>query len=289
MEHINIFSFFVNDKKIKIVQEITDFFKCSYLSFDGKSEMIQMEVVLNILCEDVYVNIPYFVLLDKTPDDFGISNNGFLYLKYIYRKTALSEIKSQSNQGLMLYIVSIIESLCNNPTEIKNTEFDGIMLKSIFNVENKNWDKIQYGIFNMEGESSSDFPLKGEMTINYRNSMYTLKLLPIGNVNVYNPYPKIIKDNVENIRLEWKIKKSIKKNLIFSGSFEECLAVFKDRESLEIQFREFKREKSMFDGFNVKTPEDSEREYFDTMTDGNLGDFDDFHGNSDDIETWSRG
>jgi hypothetical protein len=34
---------------------------------------------------------------------------------------------------------------------------------------------------------------------------------------------------------------------------------------------------------------DWERDYFDTMTDGMLGDYDDFQGDIDDIQTWSRG
>lgn len=31
------------------------------------------------------------------------------------------------------------------------------------------------------------------------------------------------------------------------------------------------------------------REYFNTMTDGQLGDYEDFQGEIDDIDTWSRG
>ena len=34
---------------------------------------------------------------------------------------------------------------------------------------------------------------------------------------------------------------------------------------------------------------DSNRDYFDAMTNGILGDYDDFHGNLDDIDSWSRG
>jgi hypothetical protein len=34
---------------------------------------------------------------------------------------------------------------------------------------------------------------------------------------------------------------------------------------------------------------DWERDYFDAMTDGQMGDYDDFNGNIDDIDTWSRG
>ena len=34
---------------------------------------------------------------------------------------------------------------------------------------------------------------------------------------------------------------------------------------------------------------DWRREYFDAMTDGQLGDYDDFEGNIDDIDTWARG
>jgi hypothetical protein len=34
---------------------------------------------------------------------------------------------------------------------------------------------------------------------------------------------------------------------------------------------------------------DWERDYFDAMTDGQLGDYDDFGGDIDDIDTWARG
>ena len=35
--------------------------------------------------------------------------------------------------------------------------------------------------------------------------------------------------------------------------------------------------------------DDYERDYFNAMTDGQLGDYDDFDGNIDDIDTWARG
>jgi hypothetical protein len=43
------------------------------------------------------------------------------------------------------------------------------------------------------------------------------------------------------------------------------------------------------DDSNISQRNSNDRDYFDAMTDGQLGDYDDFRGNIDDIDTWARG
>lgn len=43
------------------------------------------------------------------------------------------------------------------------------------------------------------------------------------------------------------------------------------------------------DYYDSSDNNDRDRDYFDAMTDGQLGDYDDFEGNMDDVDTWARG
>lgn len=76
--------------------------------------------------------------------------------------------------------------------------------------------------------------------------------------------------------------------VLYKGKYKECKDLFNDKNSLKrIAASELIKhiENPQVDDYN-------DSDYFDAMTDGQLGDFDDFTergGNIDDIDTWSRG
>lgn len=278
-------------KEIQILEEIVDLYQSQDIGFDkiNYGNIIQLELNLKILCEDEYTTVKYFVLVNEYLNEFhGSNEDRFLYRKIIYRKTPLSEIKLLKNQSLALYLISVIESICNNPIKISKLEFEDLDVTSIFNIKDKNWETIQYGIFYLSEQEKNDFPLKNETIVKWENSNYSLKLLPIGNINVYKYDVEIIRNQEKDILSLWNVNLQKEKNLIYSGSLDECLVIFKDEKSLLLKFIEYKSQNTLNFG-DVSFDDDSRRNYFDTMTDGNLGDYDDFNGNIDDIDTWSRG
>ena len=286
-----VYNIGLRGKQIQILEEIVDFHQSQDIGFDkiNYGDIIQLELNLKILCEDEFTTVRYFVLINKYLNEFhGSNEDRFLYRKIIYRKTPLSEIKLFKNQSLALYLTSVIESICNNPIEISKLEFEDFDVTSIFNIEDKNWETIQYGIFYLSEQEKIDFPLENETIVKWENSNYSLKLLPIGNINVYKYDVEIIRNQEKDILSLWNVNLQKEKNLIYSGSLDECLVTFKDEKSLLLKFSEYKSQNTLNFG-NISFDDDSRRNYFDTMTDGNLGDYDDFNGNIDDIDTWSRG
>lgn len=289
LKEVNNISF--RDKEIQILEEVVDFHQSEDIGFDNINygDIIQLEMNLKILCDDEYTTVRYFVLLNKYFNEFhGSYEDMFIYTKMIYRKTPLTEIKLFKNQSLALYLISVIESICNNPIDISKSEFENFDITSILNIKDKNWETIQYGIFYLSEEEKFDYPLKNETIIKWQNSNYNLKLLPIGNINVYKHDVEIIRNEEKNILKLWNAHKSKRKNLIFSGSLDECLIIFNDEKSLLLKFRDYHSKNTLNFG-DLSVDDDWKSSYFDTMTDGNLGDYDDFNGNIDDIDTWSRG
>lgn len=90
------------------------------------------------------------------------------------------------------------------------------------------------------------------------------------------------------------MQKEIVSNDLFVGDYYTCKDVLTNTEMLkkiESEFHKAQKNEETSSGGNDDWPDDREYEsaafYF--MTEGQLGNYEDFEGNMDDIETWSRG
>lgn len=284
------YKFSLRDKNVELnfsVLQEKDSHVCLYDEMTIIGDCKQYEIDLKILCDNEFVSIGYFIALIKTRDDFS-EENGFDYDKYIFRSTKLDDIVLSKNQNLATYIVSIIDTVSNLPVSITKNEYEDFSFDNIFKLKEKKWEQIEYGIFILPEVATSDYQLKNEKIINIRGEKKVFKLLPIGNVNIYKPENRLIDKPKFSHYKEWNLTKHHEKELIYKGNFDECMIKFKDEKELLRLGYEHNKKPFLYDR-EIVFEDDWRRNYFDTMTDGSLGDYDDFDGDIDDIDTWSRG
>lgn len=109
---------------------------------------------------------------------------------------------------------------------------------------------------------------------------------------------------VENKNKNWNYTNergsSVVNENIFNGTYEECEDIVLNDEAIRNLIIKRWTKKRIEEDMRIRERRNNaydedfgrgnwEREYFDFMTGGQLGDFDDYYGNMDDIDTWSQG
>lgn len=289
MNQIDIATYIIKGKDVQIIQEIKNIYVNEEFSFDkiylGENKLIDLE--LKILYENKYAIIKYWILINKLENEYAFSfEKEYHYRKLILRQNSLFEISNQGLQNFIYYIISIIESIYNNPSDITADEYENINVENLLKVSSRNFDSIEYGIFIIKSRGNESFtPTKNIITFSYGNREVIIALFPLGYVNLHYANIDVLKDSNSHMH-KYLRNSQEKKELLFKGNLDECKTLLNNNSKIKILYSKFQNLKDTSNNFSY---DNWEKLYFDAVTDGNLGDFEDFHGDIDDVETWNNG
>lgn len=244
----------------------------------------------------------------------------FLFLMDRYINVPFFNIKPQTNIGVLINILLILSST-NNQRFIYSEQYYNIKPDLFFmekDIENLNsYASLKYCIRmynniadngyewerNINGEAMSpNINIKNQVSKDERILSYedqkTKKMINSCSFNVVPfEYKYTYAKSFDHIR-RIKSTNSFGEDYRFaiSGTYEECSKILQDEKKFDVLKKKvFKdkqdshRRKLSNDSFDYFHRGGAESDYFDTMTDGQLGTYDDFKGDIDDIDTWSRG
>lgn len=118
---------------------------------------------------------------------------------------------------------------------------------------------------------------------NSSGTQYSINVLP---KTFYSSFYKKIQTLEQFLIFKSPYYNHVKSYSLYNGSYENSLKVFNN----EAQLKELISKAKLTDSHNWATAEPySNEDYFNAMTDGQLGDYNDFNGDLDDIDTWSTG
>lgn len=288
MNSIDISTFIIKGKNVQIIQEVKNVYRNEEFSFNkiylGENKLIDLE--LKILYDNKYTVVKYWILMNKLENEYTSSfETEYKYKKLILRQTSLFEISDQDLQNFTYYIISIIESIYNNPSDITSFEYENENIENLLNLSSRNFDSIEYGIFIMKSNISESFIPTKNITFDYENREIRIGLFPLGCINLHYEHIDVLKYSDSHM-YKYRRDSKEKKELLFKGSLIQCRELLNDKSNLKNIYIKFQKSKDNSNNFSY---DNWEKLYFDSVTDGNLGDFEDFSGDVDDVETWSNG
>jgi|GEM_PF-6554198 len=289
------------------------------------TEYKEVRAVLNITISNTSWQVPYLLIFQKTLkneflDKYNIEMNGndecFDFFRKRYLNVPLFELNNEGSISNLVEFLMILD--LNKVSTISNQEYNFITADCLLTEKDKtliqNSDNLKYCIkkYHRIAKKPQNFFSNREMwkvphialvsrksdierlvntvmkDTNEIISSDSYTVIPYGYSSSFLPSFKEVKES--------RYVSPLKSQEVFSGSYAECKSCLSDNTRFnELLKRVYKFEQ---DSLRRSQQEDSdayynrggwERDYFDAMTDGQLGDYDDFKGDIDDIDTWSRG
>lgn len=291
-------------------------------------EKKEILISLNVHIGTSKWEIPYSITLCKYLKPECQSNyseitnkdeKNFSFTKERHITTSLFSIADQININILIDALIILD--LNTHSEISNTEYNNIypeIFLSGADISNlSNSDNLKYCIKKYSGiaKNVEQFYSNPRMWSVPHINLASNKSEAEKNSDIINGETKeVIKAATFNIvpikyessyfNSEIDMMKSNRASLIayrpdtkcvFFGSYAECMAIFDNAESYKsLVINAFKAEQEKYSRAQQEQSNDYnhggwQRDYFDAMTDGQLGSRDDFNGDIDDIETWAQG
>jgi hypothetical protein len=270
---------------------------------------------LSIKIEESSWEIPYLVLLTKRLNPKSRKANDFVFSKQRNINVPLFAIEDKEGISTLIDILQILDSeggssiseaqydnesvsLFFSNTDIQNlTKPDELKycIKKYYSVATntnaflKNdilWSAPTINICSIKTQTELSFPTKnrnGEIV-----SADTFNVVP------YSYVPSFC-DSFDRMKRRPNLLCDLQKRatmVFFKGTYEQCKEVLIDKKKLSaflgevLKEEEDARKKAIQENTSYNR-RDLAQDYFDAMTDGQLGDYDDFKGSIDDIDTLS--
>jgi hypothetical protein len=258
------------------------------------------------------IPVQYIFSKNKKPI-FSQGTNGYLQSKSVdafYKMRIINqplfELQTSTDFSELIHLLLCFDS--NYFNEISSAEFDKISIEDLLFKDDMldindinqidcevrlypNTAKIKDAVIRDENQWSipyvrlSDFDFADEMIeqFTYPKQICNINIVP---KNYRCSFRKLITSESEMLRATMLCRP--KYHVLFKGKYEECRNFFNEKKGL-IRIANSELIK------HIKSPKAdayNDSDYFDAMTDGQLGDYDTFTengGNIDDIDTWSGG
>lgn len=294
--------------------------------WNGNESVIEYKEILfavSIKIGKSYWELPFLMLLSKYLKDeflqdnnksFNLSDQHFHYRKKRCINLPLFMISAQAESEVLLdflMVLDLAQNILITSQEYNNVNSD--LFLSSDDLENlAHADHLQYCIkkyYDTPKTTRAFFYSKKHWKVPYitlSERKIGLQILApildqsgaVWKCDNYNIVPKgyncSFTDSFSTLK-EFHYEPPVKEKLVYKGTFANCKQVFEDKQAISDLFkRVFKEEQ---DAQRRIQQEENEayynggwqEDYFNAMTDGQLGDYNDFHGDLDDLDTWSRG
>ena len=275
--------------------------------FSNKERLVEykeVRLLLNIKINDSETEIPFLVLLSKYLKNEGVNyspttnldQNIFNYRMIRALNARYSDFMACDEFETLFHVLQIFQ--INNNYALTSTMYNNISASHLLNKHNLECLNMDYRMKYIIRRCRHILPNDDRIANDYYSKINFIEvpktqelynIVPFGFSASYSDSFESIKNNQFRVHAQsiWET--------IYHGTYSDCISVFLDLDKFEklrlqiLKDEDLKRQKESADDADYYYSHGWKEDYYNAMSDGQFGDYNDSNFDMDELDTWSNG